>query len=192
MMTAAAVTATTAMAAAGMTFAMVMVVTVVIALDVGIVYKLTGDQGIYGFVCVAGNTAEQTDAGCCQCHLGTAADTAADQNIRVQGSQNTCQSAVAAAAGIHDLGAEDLALLHIIHLKLAGMAEMLENFAILIGNCNSHNRFSFRFFILVVKFPQEALAAAAGGIFTAAEPIVAATDHQGPAVYDGIRQLSPG
>ena len=49
---------------------------------------------------------------CCQSHLGTAADAAADQHICLDQLQQPCQSAVAAAAGVHNGGGGNAAVGH--------------------------------------------------------------------------------
>ena len=107
-----AVVAAAAVVAAGMALAMVMVV--VVALDIGVKGQIAGKQGFHRSVCIAGHTAEEPDACCCQGHLGTAADAAADQNICIQGGQNPRQGAVAAAVGIHHSGRDHLAVLNIV------------------------------------------------------------------------------
>ena len=94
--------AAAAVTAAGMALT-VMVIAVMVALHIGIVQQVACNQCLHSCISTAGNTTEELDAGCCQCHLGTAADTAADQNICLDRRQDTCQSTVAAAVGIHHL-----------------------------------------------------------------------------------------
>ena len=141
--------AAAAVTAAGMTFFM-MVLTVMVALNIGIVEQIAGNQCFHSSIGTAGNTAEEPDAGCCQSHLGTAADTAADQNICLESRQNACQSAVAAAVGIHNLGSNDLAVEHIIDLKLLGVAKVLENFTVFISYRDSHIDSSFQRYVILL------------------------------------------
>jgi hypothetical protein len=141
-----AIVAAAAVIAAAMTLTMMVIM--VIAPDIGIEFQLAVHKCLGSSVRAAGHTAVQPDTGSGQGHPGTAANAAANQNIRLQGSQHTGQSTVAAAAGIHHRGGNDLSVLNIINFKLPGMAEMLENFAVFIGNCNSHNGFSFRVYIV--------------------------------------------
>lgn len=145
-MVSAAVIAAAAVAAAGVVCIMVVIMAVVVALNIGIEYQLIVDQCFCSSICAAGNTAVQLDSGCCQCHLGTAANTAANQGIGIQGSEHTGQCTVTAAEGIHHLGRNNLAFCNIIDLKLTGMTKMLEDHTVFIGNCNSHLIFFFRIF----------------------------------------------
>ena len=130
-----------AVIAAGVAFAVMMIV--VVAADIGIECQLSGQQGFHSSIGAAGDSTVELYACGCQGHLGTAADTAADQHICVQGGQNAGQSTVAAAVGIDDMGGNDFAILYIIDLKLFRVAEMLKDLAVFVGNCNSHNCDSF-------------------------------------------------
>ena len=103
-----------------------MLVVVVIAVDGGIKVQHPGQQGAHRLVRAAADAAIQLDTRLSQGRLCTAADPAADQDIRVQRAENACQSAVAAAVGVHYLRGEDLSVLRIVDLELPGMAEMLE------------------------------------------------------------------
>ena len=73
-----AMIAAAAVVAAGMAFA---VMIVVIAAHIGIVVQIAGKQILYCGICIAPATAVQSNACLLQGHLGTAADAAADQNI---------------------------------------------------------------------------------------------------------------
>ena len=97
-----AAVAAAAMIAAGMALFMVMR-TVMIALDIGIIAQAACNKRLHRSVRIAGNTTVKLNARCRQSHLGTAADTAADQHIRLKGRQHTGQCSVAAAVGIHNL-----------------------------------------------------------------------------------------
>ena len=105
MVTAAVMVAAAAVAAA--TALVVMVLTMMIALDIGVVQQIASDQGFHCAVGIAGNTAKKLDACSSQCHLGTAANTAADQGIHLQCTQDACQCTMSAAASIHNLRRND-------------------------------------------------------------------------------------
>ena len=142
MMTTAAAAAVTAAAviAAGMLLpVVVIVVIVVIAADIGIEVQRTGQEQGNCLIGISPDTAVKLDAGLVQRHLGTAADTAADQNIGMKTAQQICQCAMTAAHGINDLGGNDLAVFHIIDLELGTVAKMLENITAFVSNCNSHD-----------------------------------------------------
>ena len=125
----------------GVAFAMMMVM--VVAADIGIIDQLTLYQRFRSRVRAAADTAEKLNTGCIQRHPGAAAYAAADQNIHSQRLQNTGQGSVTASIGIHHLGRNDLALLNLVNLKLLSVAKMLEDLAVFISDCNSHNAYSF-------------------------------------------------
>lgn len=115
------------------------VVIVVIAADIGIEVQRTGQEQGNCLIGISSDTAVKLDAGLVQRHLGTAADTAADQNIGMKTAQQICQCAMTAAHGINDLGGNDLAVFRIIDLELGTVAKMLENITAFVSNCNSHD-----------------------------------------------------
>ena len=115
------------------------VVIVVIAADIGIEVQRTGQEQGNCLIGISPDTAVKLDAGLVQRHLGTAADTAADQNIGMKTAQQICQCAMTAAHGINDLGGNDLAVFRIIDLELGTVAKMLENITAFVSNCNSHD-----------------------------------------------------
>ena len=166
--------ASTAVITTGVAFAMFMIV--VAAADIGVKVQLTGKESFYSFVGLAGNAAVKADVGSCQCHLCAAADAAADQNIGIQCAQNTGQCAVTAAVGVHHLCGNHLAILYIINFELLGVAKMLENHTVFIGNCNSHNGISFRFAVLLIKLLLETRAAVAETVFSIAKTEISAFD----------------
>ena len=57
--------------------------------------------------------------------------------------QKARQRAVALAVGAHHLAVDDLAVFHIVDLELFGAAEMLEDLAAGVSDCNSHGIASF-------------------------------------------------
>ena len=61
--------------------AMVMAVVMMAALNIGIIVQFSRRKGFHGLVGTPGNTAVQPDSRLRQCILGTAADSAADQDI---------------------------------------------------------------------------------------------------------------
>ena len=127
--------------------ALVVVLSVVAAHHIGVIGQRSGSQLLCRLVRVTGYTAIQLDACRCQRRLGAAADAAADQRVHMQRAQNTCKRAVAAAVGIHHLGGHDFAVFHIVDLELLRVAEVLKYLSVFLSNCNSHDVFSFWFFI---------------------------------------------
>ncbi len=99
---------------------------------------------------------------------------------------------MAGAVGVHHLTGDDFPVLHIIELKLLRMTEVLENFPVFIGNRNSHDRFSFGFFKLLLKLPSGAVLPGTAHILAAAQAVVSARNLQGMAIHQGIGDLSPG
>ena len=135
-MASAVVIAATAVIAAGVTLTVVMVV--VAALNIGVKGQNTGQEVSNRGIRIAGHAAIELNTCLCQCHPGTATDTAADQNIRLQGGQDTCQRTVTLTVGVYHLGCDHSAVLHFVNLELLGVTEMLEDQTVSISNCNSH------------------------------------------------------
>jgi len=122
----------------------VVMLAVMIALDMGVKVQLSCQKRFHCRVSIAGDTAVQLNISRRQGHLSAAADSAADQNIGVQGVQHAGQSAVAAAVGIHHFGGNDLALCYVIDLELLRVAKVLENFTVIISYRDSHKDSSFQ------------------------------------------------
>ena len=139
-MTATSVVAAAAVIAAGMAFAVVMVM--MVALNVGIKAQIASQEVCDRCIGVTAAAAVKLNTGLGQSHLGAATDTAADQNICIECAQNTCQSAVAAAIGVYYFGSDDVAILHFVNLELLGVTEMLEDHTVSISNCNSHEGYT--------------------------------------------------
>lgn len=179
-----------AVAAAGMALT-VMMFPMVIALDIGIKYQITGDQRLHCRIRIAGNAAIQLDTSSSQSHLGTASDTAADQHVRMEGCQNTSQRTVAAAIGIYNLRSDDLAVLYVIDLKPPGMSKMLEDISVFICNRNSHYGISFRFFILsgIMLLKAQTLPTV---LCTVAEAVISTRDLKRFSLYKHICQFLSG
>ena len=115
--------------------------------DNGRVYPYSDQAGsVVDVLRFAADAAVELDTGLRQCHLGTAADAAADQGIHALLHQEARQRAVAAAVGVHHFLPDDLAVRHFIDLELLRVAEVLENLTVFIGNCNFHNGISFASF----------------------------------------------
>ena len=83
----AATISTAAVLPTGVILTMVMVV--MVALHIGIICQLAFDKGRNCSIGIAGYATIQLDAGCCQCHLRAAANTTADQHIRIQCGKDT-------------------------------------------------------------------------------------------------------
>ena len=69
-----------------------------------------------------------------------------------------------AAVGVNDFRMSDFAVRSFINLELLGVAEMLKDLTVFIGNCNFHNAISFAFFVgfFCVGSLRPAAAAAVG------------------------------
>ena len=124
-----------AMLAAGVA-ALAVGVVVMITADIGIVCKCACQQGVHRRVRLAADAAVELDTGLRQCHLGTAADTAANQGIHAPLHQKSRQCAVAAAVGVHHFLPDDLAVCHLIELELLRVAEVLKDLTVFISNCD--------------------------------------------------------
>ena len=152
------------------------------------------EQGGDRFVRAAGYAAVQADARLPERHLRAAADAAADQRIHAVGLQKARQRAMAAAVGIDDLRAPDRAVLHIVELELRGVAKVLEDAAVFIGDCNSHGVFSFRLLrgcALRARDRLRAMPRTAGMVGrAAAQAIAAARDDKALAVDEAVGQLA--
>lgn len=90
----------TAMVAAGEA---TLAVVVVIAVYIWVIGQGAVQQGLHGGIGIAADTAEQADTGLSQCHLGTAADSSANQGVNTALHQKTGQCTVTAAVGVNNL-----------------------------------------------------------------------------------------
>jgi len=75
--------------------------------------------------------------------LCAAADAAADERVHAVLHQEARQRAVAAAIGVDHFGGDDPVTVDLIDLELLGVAKVLEDLAVFVGNCNFHVCFSF-------------------------------------------------
>lgn len=166
-----------------------MMFTVMIALNVWIKLEVAGCKGGCRTVCISGNAAEQFDPGRCQGCLCTAADTSTDQRVCVQCGQNTGQCAVSTAVRIYNLGGNDAAIADLVYLKLLRMSKMLENLSVFVSNCYSHVIDSFQLVnhavicLFVTGSKSTAILAAI------AKLVIAAGDSEFTAVNDSCSQF---
>lgn len=137
----AAVVSATVIATAVSTLAVLVIM--VVTVHVRVIAEISGDECIDSGICIAADTTEKADADLGECHLCTTTDATADQCIDTELHQETGERAVTTAVRIHDRLAYDLTIRHIVDLKLLGMTEVLENLAVFIGYCNSHDDISF-------------------------------------------------
>lgn len=123
-----------AVAATAMAFAM----TVMVAMNSGVVSKFSCQESIYCCIGISLNATVQGNACLSQGILGTAANTAANQSVDIfllqEGSQGTMTSTIAG----NNMGFLNSIVFNGINLELFCMAEMLENLAVVVGNCKFH------------------------------------------------------
>ena len=137
----AAVVSATVIATAVSTLAVLVIV--VVTVHVRVIAEIAGDECIDRCIRISADTTEKADTDLGECHLCTTTDAAADQCIDTELHEETGERAVTTAVRIHDRLAYDLTIRHIVDLKLLGMTEVLENLAVFIGYCNSHDDISF-------------------------------------------------
>lgn len=119
-----------------------------------IIIKIAIEERLHSRIGSAVYSRIQFDACLIEGHPGTAANTSADEHIHLQSRQETCQSSVAVARGIHHFLFDNLSVFHIINLHLTGMSKMLVHISILVSYCNSHDMRSFlfpRYFHLFIR-----------------------------------------
>ena len=155
---------------------MVMVVTV----NIGVVAQTSAEQSLHRCVSVPADTAIELDACFGQCRLRTAADATANQSVYTVLHQKACQCAVTAAVGINNFRMRDFAVHSFIKLELFGMAEMLKDLTVFIGDCNFHNGISFAIFVgfFCVGSLHLAAAAAVGCLLSSTDAVVSSGDVQ--------------
>ena len=134
-----------AVVTAGVTSFAVLVV-MVVTVNIGIVAQISAEQCVHRRVSVPAGTAVELDARFGQSCLRTSADASANQSVHAVLHQEDCQCAVTAAVGINNSRMSDVAVRSFINLELFGMAEMLKDLTVFIGNCNFHNGISFASF----------------------------------------------
>ena len=178
-----------AVGTARVTFPMVVVM---ITPDIGIEVQLTCYQRFCCYISASGNTTVKPDTRIAERHLRTAANTAADQDIHLQGAQKSCQRTMAAAARIHNLRRNDISIFHIIDFELFGVTEVLKDFSVFVSNCDSHNMISFRFFVHRMDFLLIAISAPVGCAVTATECKIPSLDSQRKSLNQRIGQFFAG
>lgn len=146
--------------------------------DIGVEVQFACYQCFCCCISVAGNTTIKPDTNIAQCHLGTAANTAADQGIHLQCTQDACQCTMSAAASIHNLRRNDFSIFHIMDFKLFSVTEVLKDFSVFISDCNSHNIISFWFFVHRMDFLLIAISAPVGCAVSVAECKIPSLDSQ--------------
>ena len=124
---------------AGMAFA---VVVMVIAADIGVKAQIAGQEISNSCIGIACAATVKLDASLCQCHLGTAADTAADQYVCMEAVQQACQGTVTAAVGIDHFRRYNGIVFYFVNLELLGVTEVLEDHTVSVSNCDSHDSFA--------------------------------------------------
>ena len=112
---------------------------VVGALGQGIVHQQPGGQVLRRLVRVPGHPGVELDARLGQGGFGTAPNAAAHQGLHPLGLEEPGQGPVAAAVGVHHLGGDHLAPLQLVELELGGVAEVLEDLSVFVGNGRFHN-----------------------------------------------------
>jgi len=145
-----AVMTSTAVTAAGVAFT---VMVMMIALCVGIIGEGAGGKAFNGFIGISVYACEQFDTGLGKCHLGTAANTAADKDIGFDRREKSGKGTVSAAVCINHMGRNNFSILNGIDFELFGMTEMLEYLSVFIGYCNFHKNTP-----LAVKIERETYA----------------------------------
>ena len=136
---------TAAVVTAGVTSFAVLVV-MVVTVNIRIVAQTSVEQCAHRCISVPADTAVELDTCFGECCLRTAADASADQSVYTVLHQEACQCAVTTAIGVNDFRMSDFTVRSFIKFELFGMAEMLKDLTVFIGNCNFHNGISFASF----------------------------------------------
>ena len=134
-----------AVVAAAMTFA---VVSVMIALYVGIKSKRTVKQCFNCCITGAARTAVKLDACLVKCDLCTAADASANKCVNTKRGKELRKCSMTAAVSIYYFTVYDFSVFCGINLKLLGMAEVLKDMSVFVSYCNFHCIVSFEFSIV--------------------------------------------
>lgn len=120
-----------------------MLVIVVVTMHIRIERKRACNKRVYRFIRITADTAVKLNSRLCESHLRTAADTAANKSVRFECREHAGKRAVTGAVCINYFCFYNVTVLHIVHLKLLRVSEMLKNSSVFIRHCNSHNFFSF-------------------------------------------------
>ena len=141
-----------AVVTAGVTSLAVLVI-MVVTVNIGIVAQISAEQCAHRRVSVPADTAVELDARFGECCLRTAADAPADQSVHAVLHQEACQCAVTAAVGVNNFRMDDFAVRSFIKLELFGVAEMLKNLTVFIGE--SPLQFLLNFSVLALCVRQQ-------------------------------------
>ena len=125
-----------AVAAAAMAFAMT--VTMMVAVNSGVVGKFSCQESFYCCIRISLNTTVQGNACLSQSILGTAANAAANQGFDVLFLQEGGQGTVPHTVAGENMGFLNRIVFNGINFEFFRMAEMLENLAVVVGNCKFH------------------------------------------------------
>ena len=123
--------------AAAAAMVVIMIVVMMIAVGGAILREHAGDQLGNGFVRGTGDAGVELDVRVIQRDLRAHADAAADQRVNAQFFEQTSQRAVA-AAGDGDDRAAHFAVVDLVDLELLGVAKVLEDLAVFVGDCDFH------------------------------------------------------
>ena len=126
---------------------------VMIATNIGVVVKVICKKCFHCRICIARYTTVQLDSQRRKCHLRTASNTAADNNIDIQCMKNIGKCTVSLTVCVNNAAFFNFTLFNIINLKLLGMTEMLEDFTVFVSYSNSHNIFSFFNIVFLYLLP---------------------------------------
>ena len=116
----------------------VVVMSVMVAMSVGIVFKRSLRESLSGCVSRTLHTCVEFDSGSRESILCAHTDTATNQCINLCRLQESRKSAMTATVCIDDLLVYDLSVLDIIEFESLRMSEMLEDFSAVISNCDFH------------------------------------------------------
>lgn len=121
---------------------MICVMLMVAAAEVVPSLQRSRNESFYCLTDVAGGAADDLDADFIQCHLRTASNASANQNVNAEGIQYPRQRAVPVLPRGNDAGAEQFSVLRLINGKFRGVSEVLEHFAVFTGDSDDHFRSS--------------------------------------------------
>ena len=116
----------------------VMMMSVMVAMSIGIVFKRSPGESLCRRVGRTLHSGVETDSGIGESVLCAHTDSAADQRVNLCCLQESRKSAVTAAVCVNDLLVYDFTVLDIIELELHRVSEMLKDLSIFISYCDFH------------------------------------------------------
>ena len=125
----------TAMAMPAVTFVMMLVA---VAVGIRCELKIPFRESLCGSIGWTAYPCTEHDSGIGEGHLGTHANSTTDKHICMDGIEESSQGAVAISVGVYNLLTYYLPILDIIELELLRVPEMLEDFPVLVSDCDSH------------------------------------------------------